>query len=91
MQDDDGKGEPAKGMVLPFLPLSLTFQNMSYFVKMPKVCCLPFLYVCMCVSVHVCAYISLKACGLACMYSWPQFACTCIFPIQKYCQPLFSH
>ena len=33
----DGTFEPAKGMVLPFLPLSLTFQNMSYFVKMPKV------------------------------------------------------
>lgn len=29
--------EPVKGMVLPFQPLSLTFQNMSYFVNMPKV------------------------------------------------------
>ncbi|KAK9794008.1 hypothetical protein WJX73_008792 [Symbiochloris irregularis] len=29
-------GGPAKGMVLPFTPLSLTFQGMSYFVTLPK-------------------------------------------------------
>lgn len=30
-------GGPAKGMVLPFTPLSLTFQGMSYYVALPKV------------------------------------------------------
>jgi hypothetical protein len=31
------EGEGNKGMILPFLPLTMTFHNVNYFVDMPKV------------------------------------------------------
>ena len=27
-----------RGMILPFLPLSMSFDNVNYYVDMPKVC-----------------------------------------------------
>lgn len=32
-----GNGEPRKGMVLPFKPLSLAFNHVNYYVDMPAV------------------------------------------------------
>ena len=31
------KGTAAKGMILPFAPMALTFDRVSYFVAFPKV------------------------------------------------------
>jgi hypothetical protein len=31
------EGSNAKGMILPFQPLTMTFHNVNYFVDMPKV------------------------------------------------------
>lgn len=35
--DEDDSGHMKRGMVLSFVPLSLTFDNIRYFVDMPQV------------------------------------------------------
>ncbi|GJN13495.1 hypothetical protein PR202_gb00205 [Eleusine coracana subsp. coracana] len=36
VHDEGGSGPKKRGMVLPFVPLSLAFDGISYFVKMPQ-------------------------------------------------------